>query len=127
MNPPIPKSELEIVRIVWELGEATVRDVANALPSDRDVDFWTVQTYLRRLAEKGYISVRKVGRSNVYSTQIKPKHVIGQMVDNFLSQMFDGEAVPLLQHLIRERGLSDEEVDELQQTLDEFTDKRNQS
>ena len=41
--PPLPKSELEVARIVWNLGEATVRQVMAALPPDRELDFLTVQ------------------------------------------------------------------------------------
>ncbi len=52
-RPALAKSELELARIVWELGEATVRQVYEALPAERKLDFWTVQTYLRRLKAKG--------------------------------------------------------------------------
>lgn len=118
--PPLPKSELEIARIVWQLGEASVRDVVDALPPDRSVDYWTVQTYLRRLADKGYLKVKKHGRANVYLPRVAPGRVVRQLVDDFLDQMFDGDAVPLFQHLIRERGLSEAEIDELQRTLDDL-------
>jgi BlaI family transcriptional regulator, penicillinase repressor len=124
--PPLPKSELEIARIVWEKREASVRDVVDALPPERDLDYWTVQTYLRRLAEKGYLKVRREGRANIYLPRVKPTRVVRQMVDDFLQQMFDGEAVPLFQHLIRERGLSEKEIGELQRTLDELKDERDQ-
>jgi len=119
-RPPLPKSELEIARIVWELGEATVRQVEEALPDERGLDFWTVQTYLRRLKTKGYLKTRREGRTNVYSPRISPDRVVGEMVGDFLNRVFDGEALPLFQHLIQDRGLSDEEIDGLQQTLDEL-------
>ena len=51
--PPLPRSELEVARIVWKLKKATVRDVVDVLLPDRPVDFSTVQTYLRRL-ENGF-------------------------------------------------------------------------
>ncbi|MBN1911802.1 MAG: BlaI/MecI/CopY family transcriptional regulator [Pirellulales bacterium] len=119
-RPPLPKSELEIARIVWDLGEATVREVLEALPEDRELDFWTVQTYLRRLKDKGYLKTRREGRNNVYSPKVAPDRVVGQVVGDFLDQVFDGEALPLFQHLIHDRGLSDEEVDQLQKTLDKL-------
>ncbi len=55
----LAKSELEIAQIVWRLREARVRDVVAELPADRKADFWTVQTYLRRLKAKGYLRARK--------------------------------------------------------------------
>lgn len=121
-RPALAKSELEIARIVWGLGEATVRQVADALPGERKLDFWTVQTYLRRLAAKGYLRTRRQGRNNVYSPSpsVPPRKVVHEVVDDLVSRLFDGEALPLFQHLINERGLSDREVDELQKTLDQM-------
>jgi len=118
--PALPKSELEIARIVWRLGKATVRQVEEALPEDRALDFWTVQTYLRRLKEKGYLKTRREGRTNVYSPRVEPSRVISEVVGDFLDRVFDGDALPLFQHLIRDRGLSDDEVDGLQETLNEL-------
>jgi BlaI family penicillinase repressor len=119
-RPALAKSELEVARIVWNLGEATVRQVADALPDDRKLDFWTVQTYLRRLAAKGYLRTRREGRNNVYRPNVEPSKVVRQVVDDFLGRLFDGEALPLFQHLINERGLTDRELDELQKTLDQL-------
>ena len=119
-RPPLPKSELEIARIVWDLKEATVRQVREALPEDRQLDFWTVQTYLRRLEAKGYLKTRRMGRTNVYSPRISPDRVIGEVVVDFLDRMFDGEALPLMQHLIHDRGLTEEELEGLQKTLNQL-------
>lgn len=113
----LPKSELELAKIVWDLGEATVRQVLEALPTDRELDFWTVQTYLRRLEAKGYLTKRKDGRNNIYSPAIHSTTVISEMMDDLINRLFDGEALPLFHHLIRDRGISDAEIDELQLTL----------
>jgi len=117
---PLPKSELEIARIVWDLKEATVRQVLEALPADRDLDFWTVQTYLRRLTAKGYLKTRREGRTNVYRPRVSPDRVVGEVVGDLIERVFDGEALPLFHHLIHDRGLTDQEIDELQQTLDQL-------
>ncbi len=119
-RPALPKSELEILRIVWELGEATVRQVLERLPADRELDFWTVQTYLRRLEAKAYLEKRREGRSNVYRAAVKPNSVVSEVLEDFVDRVFDGEAFPLLQHLIHDRGLSSDEIDELQRTLDQL-------
>ena len=119
-RPSLAKSELEIARIVWELGEATVRQVHEALPKRRKLDFWTVQTYLRRLKDKGYLKARRVGQGNVYSAAVQPKRVIGELLDEFLNRLFDGEVLPLVQQLIESKGLSDEEISLLQSRLNEL-------
>lgn len=119
----LPKSELEIARIVWRMGEATVRQVFEALPKGRNLDFWTVQTYLRRLKDKGYLKTHRVGKGHVYSPAIQPKHVMCQLMDDFFDRVLDGEVIPLFQHLIESRGLTDDEIDHLQEHLDELKDQ----
>ena len=125
-RPALAKSELEIARIVWKLGKATVRQVLDALPDDRDLDFWTVQTYLRRLEAKGYLRKQREGRSNVYSSKVRPRTVVREVVDDVVDRLFDGETLPMFQHLIEDRGLADEEIDQLQQTLDKLKKGRKQ-
>lgn len=112
------RSELEVARIVWELGGATVRQVLEALPEERGLDFKTVQTYLRRLESKGYLKTKREGRSNVYRPVVRPKQVIGEVMDDLLNRLFDGRVLPLFQHLVDERGLSTDEVRELRALLD---------
>jgi BlaI family penicillinase repressor len=117
-RPSLSKAELEIARIVWEAGGATVREVYESLPPERELDFKTVQTYLRRLEGKGYFRTRLRGKSKFYTPRVKASRVIAETVEDFLNRLFDGEALPLFQHLIQDRGLTDEEMSELRQLLD---------
>jgi predicted transcriptional regulator len=114
------KSELEVARIVWELGGATVRQVLDALPEERGLDFKTVQTYLRRLEAKGYLKAEREGRSNVYKPAVRPKTVVGEVMDDMLNRLFDGEVLPLFQHLVNDRGLSEGEIKQLREMLDKL-------
>jgi predicted transcriptional regulator len=122
---PAP-SELEVARIVWNLGSATVRQVVDALPGERGLDFKTVQTYLRRLAAKGYLRTRREGRTMIYSPRIQPRRVIGQVVDDLMNRLFDGEVFPLFQHLIVDRGLSENDVRQLRELLDRLEQEEQQ-
>jgi BlaI family penicillinase repressor len=117
-RPVLAKSELEVARIVWELGSATVRQVLDALPDGRGLDFKTVQTYLRRLEAKGYVKTHRVGRSNVYRPTVRPGTVVGEVMDDFLNRLFDGQVLPLFQHLVNDRGLSEIEIHQLRDLLD---------
>lgn len=123
-KPAVSKSELEISQTLWKLGSGRVRDVVAALPGDRKLDFFTVQTYLRRLKAKGYLKTRREGRADVYYPAVKPASVIRQITAEFLQRAFGGEALPLMQHLIQDAGLSDEQIDQLQATLDELKRRR---
>ena len=123
-RPALAKSELEVARIVWRLGEATVREVLDALPPKRGLDFATVQTYLRRLASKGYLRVRQRGRTNVYASSVEPGRVLRELIDDFVDRVFDGDTLPLVQHLIQGAELSDDEIDRLQRTLDDLKEQK---
>src|ERR1700722_8156336 len=116
---PLSKSELEISQIVWKLKTARVRDVVQSLPPDRGLDFFTVQTYLRRLKAKGYVKTRREGRADVYVAAVNPASVIRQLTADFLDRAFSGQALPLMQQLIEDHGLSDSDIDQLQAVLEE--------
>lgn len=119
-RPTLSKAELEIARIVWNLKEATVRQVLEALPRSRQkLDYKTVQTYLRRLEAKGYLNTRREGRGIVYAPKVRPAQVVRETVTDFVRRLFDGQPLPLVEHLIHDRQLSTDEISQLRSMLDE--------
>lgn len=123
-RPPLAKSELEVARIVWQLGQASVRQVLDAMPPERGLDFKTVQTYLRRLEAKGYVRTRREGRAKIYRPLVRPDQVIGEVVDDLVHRLFGGESLPLFQHLIHERGLTDDELAQLRDMLHQLESRK---
>ncbi len=119
-RPALSKAEMEVARIVWDLGGATVRQVHDAMPKSRRGQYKTVQTYLRRLETKGYVSSRRDGRSIVYTARVQPRQVIRETVRDFVTRLFDGQALPLVEHLIQEKNLKRSEIVKLRQLLDEL-------
>ena len=117
-RPSLSKAELEIARIVWNLKDAGVRQVFNALPAGRNIDFTTVQTYLRRLEDKGYLNARLEGRNRVYSPKVRPQTVIRETGGELVDLLFAGETMPLMKHLVEERKFSADEIDQIRQLLD---------
>ena len=116
-RPAMSKGELEVARVVWQLGEATVGAVFEGFPKRRRPDYATVQTLLRRLEAKGYLRSRRDGRNKVYSARVRPTTVIGETVDDVMQRLFDGETLALMHHLIHERGISSEEIQKLREML----------
>src|SRR5438270_9945301 len=124
-RPGLSKAEAEVARAVWKLGEARVREVAEAMAEGgRKVDFATVQTYLRRLKAKGYLRTRRDGRADVYVAAVKPGNVMREVVGEFVKRIFGGEALPLMQQLIEDEKLSDEEIEQLQTALESLKRRR---
>ena len=117
-RPPLSKGEMEVARVLWELRQATVREVHEAFPPSRRIDFATVQTYLRRLEAKGYVAGKLDGRTRVYSAKVQPRTVIGQTIDDLVERLFGGETLPLMKHLIEDRGISARDLAELRKLID---------
>ena len=126
-RPALSKGELEVARVLWGLGKATARQVFESFPEQRRPDFAAVQTYLRRLEAKGYLRTRRVGRTNVYSPRVQPSRVIRETLDDFMNRLFDGEVLPLIQHLIHGRGISDDEIQQLRAMLNELEGEKDET
>ena len=114
----LSKGELEVARLLWQLGEATVRQVHEAFAADRQMDFATVQTYLRRLETKGYARAKLDGRTRIYTPRVRPRTVIRETIDDLVERLFGGETMPLVRHLIEERGIEAGDLAELRQLID---------
>lgn len=115
----LSRGEMEVARVLWEIGPAGVRQVHEAIiAADRSIDFATVQTYLRRLEAKGYADSRLEGRMRIYSAKTKPKTVIRETVDDLVERLFGGDAMPLVRHLIEDRGIGEQELAELRRLID---------
>lgn len=119
-RPALSKGEMEVARLLWDLGPSTVRQVFEALPAARKMDFATVQTYLRRLETKGHANSKLDGRIRVYSARTKPRTVIRETVDDLVQRLFGGETMPLVRHLIEDRGIDSDEVKELRNLLNQL-------
>jgi predicted transcriptional regulator len=110
-------AETQILRLVYQLKEGTVRDVCNKLPSDWKIAYATVQTLLRRLKKKGYVNFYKKGKSHVFYPIIKKDKVIKKSVSDFLEQLFGGDPIPLLQHLAEHEDIEASDIENLKKLL----------
>ncbi len=112
--------EMEIARVLWEIGPAAVREVHEMACKSREIDFATVQTYLRRLETKGYATSKLQGRIRVYAAKAKPKTVIRETVNDLVNRLFGGQAMPLVRHLIEDRDIAASDVAELRMLVDQL-------
>lgn len=112
--------ELAIMKVVWRLDKATVRDVYEALRQKREIAYTTVMTMMRILEDKGYLKKVRVDRAYEYRPT-QPRHqVLGAMVRDFLDRVFDGATAPLLVHLARDNRLSPEEKEKIRRLAEEM-------
>ena len=105
--------ELEIMKVVWQLGTATVREVYEELLKSRKIAYTTVMTMMGILEQKGRLTKTARDRAYVYSPTESKSKVVGTMVHEFVKRVFDGSAKPLLVHLAQDKQISQKELDEI--------------
>lgn len=115
--PVLTELELEIMKIVWERDTSTVRDVYETLRARRQVAYTTVMTMMRILEKKGHLKVSRADRAHVYRPARPRQRVLGEMVREFVDRVFGGAAEPLVQHLVKDRHLTEDDLREIARQL----------
>jgi predicted transcriptional regulator len=108
-HPTLTPHELAIMKVVWTLQEATVRQVYEALRERRQVAYTTVMTMMKILEEKGYLKKALVDRAHVYTPAKPRQQVVGGMVRDFIDRVFDGAPDRLLLHLAKDSALTEKQ------------------
>ncbi|MHC4406598.1 MAG: BlaI/MecI/CopY family transcriptional regulator [Planctomycetota bacterium] len=116
--PAVSPAETEILRLVWQLGSATVQDVCGALPEERSVTYATVQTLLRRLEKKGYVRHDVKGKAHLFSAAVKREDVIKRTVSDFVERLFGGDPMPLMMHLADHSQLQGDDIERLKRLIE---------
>jgi BlaI family penicillinase repressor len=119
-HPTLTPHELAIMKVVWKLDAATVRDVYETLRARRAIAYTTVMTMMKILEEKGYLKKVRVERAYVYRPTKPRQQVLGVMVRDFVDRVFDGAAGGLLLHLARDRRLSKDERTTIRRIIEEM-------
>jgi BlaI family penicillinase repressor len=115
MIPPPTDREMELLKVLWELGESSVRDVHERLHAQYGLHFNTIQTQLRIMDGKGLVSHRQVGRTFLYQATCTRDQVSSQ----FLHKVFDGALDQLVLSMLSAERVDIKELKELEQLIAE--------
>ena len=119
MTDPVPTDrELTILQVLWDRGEATVRQVYEALRDDLPIVQNTVQAFLRTMAEKGLVSFRSEGRSFVYRATSEPDATRRGLLGRVLNRAYDGAIDQLVEGAVGISPPTREERDRIRALLD---------
>lgn len=114
MNRPAPSPrELEILKVLWEIGPATVRDVHERMSQQAPLAFNTVQTLLRIMDDKGLVTHRVRGRTFVYTA----RHRREREMSRLLNQVFDGALDQFVVSLLKTSDPSPGELKQLEEII----------
>lgn len=109
--------ELEILKVVWQRGEATVREVFRDLSAQRKIAYTTVLTMMGILEQKGHLKKTAGERAYIYRPTKPQQQVVGSMVNEFVHRVFNGSARPLLVHLVENPDIRPDELAEIEKLL----------
>ena len=113
-RPGISRGETEILKALWSIGKGSVGEIHSSISqSEKDMDYSTVQTYVRRLEAKGYVTAQRVGRNKVYRSAVRKSQVLGEAIDEFMDRLFDGQLLPMVRHLVDSRDVTSQEIQDL--------------
>ncbi len=112
-------TELELMTILWRLGEGSVADVIGQLPKERDLAYTSVSTIMRILEQKEILKTRKEGRGHIYTPQLKKYDYEAKAVKHVVERVFDGTPVALVRQLLDSVKLDEKELRELKNLVDQ--------
>ena len=119
-HPTLTPQELAIMKVVWSLDQATVRQVYETMREKRAIAYTTVMTMMKILEGKGYLKKVLVDRAHVYRPARPRQQVVGAMLRDFVDRVFDGAADNLLLHLARDNRLTGKQKQLVKQLIEEI-------
>jgi predicted transcriptional regulator len=120
-QPPKPTStELEILRVLWERGPSTVREVHDVLAQSKPMGYTTVLKLLQIMTAKGSVTRNEDTRAHVYEARQPAENTKRQLVGDLLQRAFGGSASQLMMHALTGKKASREEIEEIRRMLDEY-------
>lgn len=113
-------AELEILRVLWDQGPSTVRDVHTTLERHREIGYTTVLKFMQIMAAKGLVARDETARAHVYKARVAQEQTQRQLVGHLLDRAFGGSAANLMMQALSGRKASAEEIAQMRQMLADF-------
>ena len=123
-QPRPTDAELAILRVLWERGASTVRQVHEALAGTRETGYTTTLKLMQIMAEKGLVERNETARTHVYSPVAGQEQTERQLVQDLVDRAFGGSAAQLVLRALGAEGTTDAELTEIRKLIDEYREKR---
>ena len=125
-TPRPTDAELAILRVLWERGPSTVRQVHDALAEARETGYTTSLKLMQIMAEKGLVTRDESSRTHVYSAKLTRSETQRQLISDLVDRAFGGSAAALVMQALSSRAASPDEIAEIRRLISEFTQERTQ-
>ena len=115
--------ELEVLQVLWERGPCTVREIHEALRSEKDTAYTTTLKILQNMTEKGLVRRDESRRSHIYTPALDAERTKRKLVSDLLHRVFAGAPGKLVVHALSEERASAQELAEIRKLIDELEAK----
>ena len=116
--------ELELMTILWKIGEGSVADVIEHLPAGRDLAYTSVSTILRILEQKDILETRKEGRGHIYIPVLKKTDYESKTLKHVMDRVFEGTPVALVRQLLDTVHLNENDLNEIKNLIQKASQKK---
>ena len=124
MNNIIPtEAELKILQVIWDLGEARVKEIHEIMDKNKNVGYTTVLKTMQIMFEKGLLDRRIDGKSHIYNAQIKKGEVEHKLLDRILNSVYKGSAYDLVMSALGNYSASENELEKIKELIKKQQEK----
>lgn len=117
------ESELEILQVLWEKGEATVREVHEVLTAHKDVGYTTTLKLMQIMFEKGLVLRNDSSKTHIYTANVSKEDTQQQLVNKMIRNLFNGSASQLVMQALGNQSASKEELDAIEAMIQQLKSK----
>jgi predicted transcriptional regulator len=118
-SPALTDAEARVMAVLWERKTAAVAEVVSALKRNRQVSYSTVQTILRILETKGYVTHEKVGRAFIYHPRVDERQARRRALKHLMTRLFDGSPSLLVLNVLEDDQIDPQELSRLKKLIEE--------
>jgi predicted transcriptional regulator len=116
--------ELEILKVLWERGPSTGRDVLDVLNRERTRAYTSIMSILNIMADKGQVTRKPHGRAFIYTAKRPREKTLGSMVRRLLGRAFEGSAALLVSQVLDQSQPTPEELDRIRKAIEDYEGRR---
>lgn len=113
---PLTKAEEDIMRVLWKLEHAFVKDIIALMPAPKP-HYNTVSTIIKILVDKGFVHYETFGKSNRYFPIVAKEQYSKKSMKQFMRKYFDGSFANMLSFFVQEKDLNIEELESILREL----------
>ncbi|EPA00286.1 Transcriptional regulator, MecI family [Indibacter alkaliphilus LW1] len=119
---PLTHNEEQLMQVFWSLEKGFVRDILNELPEPKP-PYTTLASNIKQLEKKGYLDHKTYGNIHEYFPIISQEQYRSKSFNSLLKNYFDGSIKNVLSFMVKEKGVSEKEIEELKKLIEENENK----